>query len=56
MKDIVTLIRVIVGFIGIILLANEQQYPDTQNWWINFLGLGLIILVSINFNFYKKIK
>lgn len=56
MKDIITFIRVMIVFIGLLLMTNEQQYPKEQNWWINLLGLGLIIIVSINFNFYKKIK
>lgn len=56
MKDLVTLIRVIVGIIGFILMANEQECIKDQNWTINFIGMCLVILAVIDFKFYKKIK
>lgn len=39
--------RVVVGFIGFVMMANEQLYPEPQNWHINILGLFLLLLACL---------
>lgn len=56
MKDFILVIRILIGFIGFIMMSNEQQFSETQNWWINLLGLGLILIVCINKKSIQVIK
>jgi len=32
----------IIGFIGFILILNEQPSGEIQNWWVN--GVGMVML------------
>lgn len=56
MKKIAILLRVVLGFIGFIMILNEQQYPEPQNWWVNILGVILLLLACSNKNTFKYIK
>lgn len=44
---LIVISRVIVGFIGFVMMANEQLYPDKQKWEINILGLFLLLLACL---------
>ena len=37
-------------------MLNEQQYPEPQNWWVNILGLILILVACMNRKTIKNIK
>lgn len=56
MKNLVILVRVTLGFVGFCLLINEQQYPEPQNWWVNVLGVIILLLACSNKNTLKFIK
>ena len=56
MKNLIILLRVVLGFIGFIMILNEQQYPETQNWWVNILGAIILLIACSNKNTLKSIK
>lgn len=37
------MIRAFIGFIGFVLMCNEQLYPEPQNWNINIIGAVILI-------------
>ncbi len=47
MKDLNIIIRVLVGFIGFIMMCNEQLYPEPQNWYINYIGVVIFLSACI---------
>jgi len=47
MKDLNIIIRVLVGFIGFIMMCNEQPYPEPQNWYINCIGVVILLSACI---------